>query len=216
MPFPPFECPECFTLSDQHKFSCSRRRDAAMAVVDWKEIRSTGKAAVLYYKGLPSEFDCPMVTKVVGNLWQGGCEDGVRLGEEFTTVVSLYPWGKWTLGPNTTRYEFEMRDSEEGVPVEQLFEASDAVLEGLRKGRTLVHCQAGLNRSGLVAAFTMMRLGWRVDEAMDLLRSTRSDMVLCNETFVSQLVHLQNEFDQSRMEHLKVHEFRMLEAPMFR
>jgi protein-tyrosine phosphatase len=60
----------------------------------------------------------------------------------------------------------------------------------MEKGKTLVHCQAGLNRSGLVAAVALMKLGRTADEAIKLLRDSRSPMVLCNDTFVSQLHQL--------------------------
>jgi protein-tyrosine phosphatase len=91
-----------------------------------------------------------------------------------------------------------MYDSEDGVVFEDLVTASDAVLDGLKKGPTLVHCQAGLNRSGLVAAFTLMRMGFTAQDAIDLLRNSRSPMVLSNETFVAQLHALQNRFDHDQ------------------
>ena len=50
-------------------------------------------------------------------------------------------------------------------------------------GPTLVHCQAGLNRSGLVAARALMLEGMSGSEAIALLREKRSSAVLCNPSF---------------------------------
>jgi protein-tyrosine phosphatase len=50
-------------------------------------------------------------------------------------------------------------------------------------GATAHNCQAGLNRSGLVAALALIRSGMTPAEAITLLRSKRSPAVLCNPTF---------------------------------
>lgn len=191
-------CPECHGVVN-HKFSCSN----AAAVAEWSgsgnhytNFRSSGNVGALYYKGLPSYFDTDLVSHVEGNLYQGGCQTGVELGDDFQTVVSLYPWGRYMLNEGTFRHEFTMYDSEDGVAFEDLVKASDEVLNGLAKGdKVLVHCQAGLNRSGLVTAFTLMRMGRSAQDAIDLLRRSRSPMVLCNDTFVKQLHELQHRFE---------------------
>lgn len=177
-------------------------RHYSAARVNWQESRSSGNVAQLYHRGVASYFDAPLISHVEGNLWQGGCQNGVYL-DTFETVVSLYPWEKYDLAPGTTRLEVKMYDAQEGVLFDDLVRASDAVLEGLKKGPTLVHCQAGLNRSGLVASFTLMRLGRTAQEAIDLLRHTRSTFVLCNEVFVSQLHQLQHQFDDGSLDHLR-------------
>jgi protein-tyrosine phosphatase len=50
-------------------------------------------------------------------------------------------------------------------------------------GATAHNCQAGLNRSGLVAALALIRDGMTPAQAIELLRSKRSPAVLCNPTF---------------------------------
>lgn len=176
---------------------------AHAAKVDWRQARSSGNVAQLYHAGVASYFDAPLISPVEGNLFQGGCENGVPLGDEFKTVVSLYPWERYDLAEGVERFEFKMYDSPDGVALESLVLASEAVLAGLAKGKTLVHCQAGLNRSGLVAAFTLMRLGKTAQEAIDLLRKQRSSFVLCNKTFVKQLHELQHQFDDGTLDHLR-------------
>lgn len=46
------------------------------------------------------------------------------------------------------------------------------------------HCHAGLNRSGLaLAAYLHLYRGFRISDAIALLRRERSEMVLCNHLF---------------------------------
>jgi protein-tyrosine phosphatase len=60
-----------------------------------------------------------------------------------------------------------------------------AVAHSLQKGeKVLVHCGAGLNRSGVVAARAMMYLGVGHDVAISLLRQARSPDALFNRGFV--------------------------------
>ena len=157
----------------------------------------SGNVYALMKKGLPSFFDCELVSHVEGNLYQGGCVQDVELDDDFVGVVSLYPWEQYRLGPNTERLEIKMLDAPSGVDWDDLDKASDKVLEFMEKGKTLVHCQAGLNRSGLVAAVVLMKRGRTAQEAIDLLRKSRSPMVLCNDTFVKQLHELQNKMEEA-------------------
>jgi len=128
-------------------------------------------------------FSVPLISHIEGNLWQGGCQPDAPLPEDFRYVVSLYPWGKYRLGPNTHRDEITMYDSGSMPDLRQLFEIAEKVNEYKAKGKTLVHCQAGLNRSGLVAGLSLVLGGMEPNAAIALLREKRCDMVLCNETF---------------------------------
>lgn len=138
-----------------------------------------------------AKFCCPAISQITDNLWSGGCLDGVALPEDFAYVVSLYPWGQWGIGESTQRIEWEMLDS-----VDQALDAVDeraTTVNTLRAmGKTLVHCQAGLNRSGIITARALM-LGpekLTAREAIDLLREKRSELVLCNQQFEEWLLAL--------------------------
>lgn len=128
----------------------------------------------------------PLISHISGPLWVGGCVDGVRLPEDFLHVVSLYPWERYTLGPNTDRVEHRLHDNEASPDWDQIEPIIREVIGFLRDGKTLVHCQAGLNRSGLIAALAIT-LGSKtrrgMAEAIALLRQQRSPMVLCNQYF---------------------------------
>lgn len=129
-------------------------------------------------------FSMPLISHITGNLWTGGCLHGVPLPSEFRHVISLYPWERYDIDPGaTTRVEVTMYDAD-GVPAPaDLFGAAGRVLGALRDGPTLVHCQAGLNRSALVAGLAMILSGMDPASAIALLRERRSDAVLCNPTF---------------------------------
>ena len=54
--------------------------------------------------------------------------------------------------------------------------------------KVLIRCQAGLNRSGLVTALTMMHAGYEPADAIKQIRQQRSPMALFNDNFVTWLV----------------------------
>lgn len=81
-------------------------------------------------------------------------------------------------------------DPEAHTAIDDLAEAAyQALVDGQR---VLVRCQAGLNRSSLVAALTMMRIGSSADRAIEHFRSVRSPYVLCNQSFVDYLHQKEN------------------------
>ena len=137
---------------------------------------------------------CPLISQISGNLWMGGCEDGVRLPDDFDTVVSLYPWEKYLLGPNTVRYEVRMHDSSDVPSWNELKGPVDTALRSLQEGKkTLIHCQAGLNRSGLVTALVLATNpkraeGKTIEQIIAQLRSRRHSLVLCNTAFENYLL----------------------------
>lgn len=128
-------------------------------------------------------FDVPFISLVEGNLWQGGCENGLVLPAEIVHLVSLYPWEHYTVNHELRSVlSVAMYDS-----LDQGLSQLDAIASWVNAcaddGPTLVHCQAGLNRSGIVAARALMMRGRSADGAIDLLRTQRSPAVLCNVAF---------------------------------
>lgn len=114
-------------------------------------------------------FSCPLVSHVEGNLWQGGTPaDGGGLPAYFDYVLNLYPWVGYPI----------LRTGLPGTVIR----TAHWVNEKRALGPTLVHCQAGLNRSALVVALALMR-DRTAEEAIALLREKRSPAVLCNRAF---------------------------------
>jgi protein-tyrosine phosphatase len=128
-------------------------------------------------------FDVPLISEIAPNLWQGGCEDGLILPDFIKHLVSLYPWESYTV-----RHELDsallvrMYDS-----AEQTFEQIEQLARWVNLCRTtgpvLVHCQAGLNRSSLVAARALILQGMSADDAIMTVRTKRSPACLCNGAF---------------------------------
>jgi len=133
-------------------------------------------------------FDVPFISKLAPNLWQGGCQNGLILPDFIDVVISLYPWERYTITRlGVARLEITMYDS-----LDQSYEQVDdlaLVINKLRRAgeNVLVHCQAGLNRSSLVATRALMLDGMAADEAIKEVREARSPACLCNPAFESYL-----------------------------
>lgn len=157
--------------------------DATGATADLAGHHIEGIARAAVEAGKDGSFSVPLISHIDGNLWTGGCRDGVRLPDDFKFVVSLYPWEKYSLGANTTRLEVKMLDSAEVPDLRQLVDIARIANAFMASGKTLIHCQAGLNRSGLISALALILAGDKPKRAIDLLRERRCDVVLCNEHF---------------------------------
>lgn len=138
------------------------------------------------HKNLP--FDAPIISNITGNLWQGGCENGLLLPDELVHLVSLYPWEAYVLHDHVrSELTVTMYDSVD-QEFDQVLELAEHVSRCMDDGPTLVHCQAGLNRSALVAVSALKLRGWTAREAIDLARAKRSPAVLCNPAFEAWLL----------------------------
>ena len=162
---------------------------------DFTKHRITGWVPYAEARGIDPRLDVPLITHVEGNLWQGGCPDygHVSLPEGFDYVLSLYPWGKYDMPTGCERDEVRMYDSlDQGF--DQVDELARGIKQRLDRGQTvLIHCQAGLNRSGLLTARVLTLMGKTAAEALALLRKQRSHLVVCNEAFEEWLLALDDE-----------------------
>jgi hypothetical protein len=107
----------------------------------------------------------------------------------FDAVVTLYSWAQpmgW--GVEEMRYGFADA-SVDHFDTDRLLRVSKWAFERWNTGeKVLIRCQAGLNRSGLVTVLTMMHAGYEPTEAIELVRTKRSQMALFNHHFVSWLI----------------------------
>ena len=108
--------------------------------------------------------------------------------DSFDCVVTLYAHAKpvyW--GIEEMRYGFVDRGIED-INLERL---GDVVVWAYKKwqggNRVLIRCQAGLNRSGLVSALVLMYKGASANEAIRIIRLTRSADALFNKNYVTWL-----------------------------
>ena len=139
-------------------------------------------------------------SEIIPGLWQGGHIYRINglpfstdlTGQGFEFIVSLHidpGMPKSVPGPEVEHLVYEIRDGlvlpEDEAMLHNLAEqVSAAVSLGMK---TLVRCQAGYNRSGLVVALALIKRGYRPDDAIRLLRERRSSWVLCNPAFVDYL-----------------------------
>lgn len=129
-------------------------------------------------------FDVPYISLIADNLWQGGCTTGLVLPPYIEHVVSLYPWERYAFNHELgSELYVKMYDSSS-----QGYEQLDAIANWInlcrQSGPVLVHCQAGLNRSSLLAARALrLSEGWSGDSIVAHLRDFRSPAVLCNRAF---------------------------------
>lgn len=135
-------------------------------------------------------------SEIIDRLWVGGHDyssDGHVMvafpRDLFGVVVDLYSREdeRFNPAPGTEHVRFALRDARP-TPAEILrfAEAALIVADRHRAGeKVLVRCQAGLNRSSFVAGLAMVELGHTGQEALQLLRSRRSEWALCNEQFAT-------------------------------
>lgn len=116
----------------------------------------------------------------------GGWTVPVVVADEFDVVVSLYAEPGHGPGEGVEHHYHRMADADllgrDATEVARLAElTADRVAAGRR---VLVRCQAGLNRSSLVAALAMVRLGVEPQDAIDRIRADRHVNCLFNRSFV--------------------------------
>lgn len=127
----------------------------------------------------------PLISHIVDNLYVGGHSETADLGDFFTHVFSLYVWGsQYIAAEGVVHASFRMYDSPDEDPT-QLDEFVTQVVEALDAGgNVLLHCQAGINRSNLLATLALRKWkGMTSKDAIALLREKRSPLVLANRSF---------------------------------
>lgn len=141
----------------------------------------------------------PLISHVQDSLYVGG-HLNVNVEDFFSHIFSLYHWEKYRHGPDTVTVAREMYDSPtQPVDTETVEDLSDQIVEALDAGgNVLVHCQAGINRSNLVASRVLMkRYGVSAAEAIATLRKQRGELVLANKEFERWLLSHDESADES-------------------
>ncbi|SKK37419.1 protein-tyrosine phosphatase family protein [Mycobacteroides abscessus] len=135
-------------------------------------------------------FDVPFMTEIGPNLWQGGCETGLKLPGNIKHLVSLYPWERYKTHEHLASELYVTMYDSTGQDTSQIEEIALWVAAKRRTGPVLVHCQAGLNRSALIAARALWLDGeiGTGKEIVEHLRATRSPAVLCNPAFEAEVL----------------------------
>lgn len=128
-------------------------------------------------------FDVPVITEIAPNLWQGGCEEGLILPRFVKHHVSLYASESYDVHHRLdSSLSVRLLDAA-GQDMSMVDDIARWVIRRKTTGPTLVNCQAGLNRSGLVVARVLMLDGATADDAIRIIREKRSPACLCNKAF---------------------------------
>ena len=134
------------------------------------------------------QFSVPLFSPIDENLWMGGCPRG-EAPPQFDTIICLYTHEPYSLHQNQVHLSVDMRDGPMVPDVAMLEMLADTVNRARERGTVLVHCQAGLNRSGLITALALIRSSkYAPDAAIAHLRERRCDAVLCNAAFAKWLM----------------------------
>lgn len=131
-------------------------------------------------------FDTTLFTEIGPLLWMGGTPSDVGgLPFEFEAVLNLAPWWKYPYDEERVdMLQEKMYDSiDQPLGREKIWNLAAWAFKRAKTKRTLIHCQAGLNRSGLITGAVLMLRGMSADEAIETLRDKRSSAVLCNPAF---------------------------------
>jgi len=114
-----------------------------------------------------------------GELWMGGYPHGDDL-EGFHCVVSMVGEAEWFRAPKVPAYiRLPMDDRDEEFHenprlVHEVRALARSVARMLGEGKVvLIHCGAGLNRSGVATARVLMELGMSADMAINVVRTRR-------------------------------------------
>lgn len=106
------------------------------------------------------------------------------LRARFSVILNLYPWGRYKVPDGVVYREEQLYDSEDVSG--KIDELALWVLDMCPDlgNNVLIHCQAGLNRSNLIAArVLMLGKGLTADQAIRVIRAQRSPLALCNRHF---------------------------------
>lgn len=140
-------------------------------------------------------------SEIIPNLWIGG-HDYAASGWGFADLVTREELAEAGFEVVVSMYETDCHPPEDvehhtmvvaddirrGIDADEIKEAwrlSGIVADSVAGGRkTLSRCQAGLNRSSLVAALAMVRMGYHPQRAIDLIRERREPFALFNPHFV--------------------------------
>ena len=110
--------------------------------------------------------------------------------DEFDVVVSLYSRDGHGPDASVEHYAHRIPDAQlEGPDLADIDRLARLVAERLDEGkRVLVRCQAGLNRSSLVAALALVHRGSSPQGAIDAIRAGRSPNCLFNRSFTDHVL----------------------------
>ena len=158
------------------------------AMPDCRACRGTGRATRMPLCDDPWN-------EVVPGLFMGGHDvrsqssQACVVGDEFDLVVSLTSREGYGPPPDVEHVVARLADAVLDPPsAVRVGELGAQVAAAVKEGkRVLVRCSGGLNRSGVVVAEALVRLGQTPAQAMTAVRAARGPWALTNPAFVAHL-----------------------------
>jgi hypothetical protein len=131
----------------------------------------------------------PLISRIHLDLWMGGVHPDYYLPEWVDHLFNMHPWQTYRIDHQLrTHVQVRCSDSRDpGLLPQQVLHLGRYVWECATQGPTVVHCQAGMNRSGLITASALMAGGLSLQEAVCLIRRYRNTNCLFNGHFVEML-----------------------------
>jgi hypothetical protein len=144
-------------------------------------------------------------SEILPGLWQGGThqEDEVGRGyrrritkDNFDSVYTMCAMANPAhMGVKELRLAIRDGDMFDFNPEVDLYPLVVSAHADWKQGKkTLIRCQAGWNRSGLLMALVLIREGFTPEEAIFKIRDKRSHNALCNTTFAKWILGTDPEF----------------------
>lgn len=123
-------------------------------------------------------------SEVVGGLFVGSTSVAVK-DQRFEAILTLTETGNWA-HPLVEELRWHWSVNDELLPEDELrFLIRWAHDQWHERGRSLlIRCGTGLNRSGLIAAATLMQTGMSMDKAVDAVIRGRSPYALVNPRYI--------------------------------
>lgn len=143
-------------------------------------------------------YDLPEISKITDTLYLGAQPKDIQqcavLSAPFSYVFNFSGQVKYYIACKQKVIICPFNDCDLMPDIDMLHEMSDAMLAASKKGPTLSHCAAGINRSALVLSLTLIKDGMKPKDAIALLREKRGNMVLSNNTFENWLLRNGKQF----------------------
>jgi protein-tyrosine phosphatase len=133
--------------------------------------------------------------RVWERLFLGGLADAERLAggnpHHITTVISLSEIAVHSKRPDVSYVHIPIED-DAPVPIRDFYSVMDAIRRGIRWGRVLVQCGAGVSRAPSLTAAWMATVGYKnIDAALEDIRKVRSYIAPSDTLLESLRRHLQ-------------------------
>jgi protein tyrosine phosphatase len=130
--------------------------------------------------------------QIIDNLWIGMQPKDPHEGiEDFKYVICCNGAPYYNIKLWQTVIVAPFDDSASLPPDQFLHDLGKLALEFSSKGKTLVHCTAGINRSATVVALALMKSGYSSTDAIKLVREKRNQCLISNTAF-EQWLHKQS------------------------